>query len=184
MSEPFLGEIRLFSGNYAPEGWALCNGASLPISGNEALYSLIGTTYGGDGRTTFKVPDLRGRLPVGQGQGTGLTMRTVAQSGGASTVQLTAEAMPTHSHLVMAGVSSATSLQPSGASLANTNPLAGSGSVARYVSSGVSGSTVVQMAAGAITTAYGGSGVHNNVMPYMALQYIMALQGLYPQRPS
>jgi microcystin-dependent protein len=183
MSDWYLGEVRLFAGNYAPEGWQVCDGSALQINTYQALYSLIGTTYGGNGTTTFNVPDLRGRLPVGQGQGTGLTARTIGQSLGASQIQIQPANMPSHSHLFNAVNSGGTSLVvSSGVSLAETKTLqGGGGTVAHYVPPAAAASTLT-MAAGAVTTATGGGLTHTNVMPYLALQYIIAVTGLYPQR--
>jgi microcystin-dependent protein len=179
MSEPYLGEIRPFAGNYAPEGWHLCDGSLLSINTFQALYSLIGTTYGGNARTTFGIPDFRGRLPVGQGQGAGLTNRVVGQTGGTSTVQITSAYMPLHTHNFLAvGADATTSVIASGAALAQTP-----GEIVRYAAaSATSGAAIHQMAAGAITPA-GGSASHANLMPYLAIQFIIALQGVYPTRP-
>ena len=181
MSDPYLGEIRPFAGNYAPEGWQLCDGSLLSVSTYQALYSLIGTTYGGNGVTTFGIPDLRGRLPVGQGQGTNLTPRTVGQEGGTSTVQLTQAQMPVHTHNFQAASAvGTTNVLSSGGVLAQTPT-----GVNRYVPpSAVTSSTFIhEMASGAITSALGGSGAHANVMPYLAIQFIIALVGVYPTRP-
>jgi len=120
MSEPFVGEIRMFGFNFAPQGWALCNGQLLPISQNTALFSLLGTTYGGDGRTTFALPDMRSRVPVCQGQGPGLSPYAEGQAGGAETVTLAATQMPGHTHPVKASSSPAASGQPEGRALARS----------------------------------------------------------------
>jgi microcystin-dependent protein len=180
MSEPYLGEIRPFAGNYAPEGWHMCDGSLLPINTYQALYSLIGTAYGGNGQTTFGIPDFRGRLPVGQGQGAGLTNRIIGQTGGTSTVQINDSQMPLHTHNVLAvgGADATTATISSGAALAKTP-----GQVVRYaVASATAEAAIHQMAAGAITPS-GGSASHVNLMPYLAIQFIIALQGLYPTRP-
>jgi microcystin-dependent protein len=180
MAEAYLGEIRPFAGNYAPEGWQLCDGSLLSVNTYQELYSLIGTTYGGNGTTTFGVPDLRGRLPVGEGQGTGLTNRTVGQEGGTSTVQLTDSQMPLHTHNFQAT-----------SAVGTTNVLAGGGVLAetpagvnRYVppSAVTSSSFIHQMASNAITPYIGRSGAHANVMPYLAIQFIICLNGVYPTR--
>ena len=112
MSEPFVGEIRMFGFGFAPQGWAPCNGQLLPINQNQALFSLLGTTYGGDGEATFALPDLRSRVPVGQGQGPGLSAYAEGQAGGAETVTLTATQMPGHTHPVRASSSAAGSTSP------------------------------------------------------------------------
>src|ERR1700758_3405683 len=103
MAQPYVGEIRMFAGNFAPAGWMFCEGQLLPISENETLFQLIGTTYGGDGETTFALPDLRGRVPIHMGQGSGLTPRTIGDAGGAETVTLTVAQMPVHHHIVNTG---------------------------------------------------------------------------------
>src|SRR5271157_5430691 len=112
MSNPFVAEIRIFCGNFAPTGWAFCNGQILPIAQNTALFSLLGTTYGGDGRTTFALPDLRGRVPISSGQGPGLASYALGQSGGAETATLGASQLPAHNHLVNAVSGPATSAHP------------------------------------------------------------------------
>jgi microcystin-dependent protein len=176
--DPYVGEIRLFGGNFAPEGWHLCDGSFLPINGNEVLFSLIATTYGGNGTTNFGLPDLRGRLPVGQGTGPNLTPRTIGQTGGQSTVQLTMSNMPVHTHAFNVVGSAATTLQAT-QDIGLAQPTSGA---VRYVPPTASGATVVQMAAGSITSAAGGSQAHPNVMPCLAIQYMICLNGLYPTR--
>lgn len=180
MSDPYVGEIRLFAGNFAPVGWHLCDGSVLPVNGNEVLFALIATTYGGNGTTNFALPDLRGRLPVGQGTGTNLTARVIGQTGGQSTVQLASASMPTHTHAFNVVGSAATTLGATpGIGLAQQ-----SGGAVRYVPPTAAGATVVPMAAGSITYAAGAAGqAHPNVMPCLALQYIICLNGLFPTRP-
>jgi microcystin-dependent protein len=179
MSAPFVGEIRLFGGNFAPAGWNFCDGSILPINGNEVLFALIGTTYGGNGTTNFALPDLRGRLPMGQGAGPNLTPRTIGQTGGQSTVQLTSASVPTHTHAFNVVGSAATTLEATpGIGLAQP-----SGGAVRYVPPTAAGATVVQMAAGSITYAAGASQAHPNVMPCLAIQYMICLNGLFPTRP-
>jgi microcystin-dependent protein len=175
--EAYVGEIRLFAGDYAPENWHICDGSTLSINSNEALYSLIGTTYGGDGATNFKLPDLRGRVAVGQGQGTGLTQRNIASSGGSETVALDATMMPAHNHTVYAETTTATTNQPSNALLASAPATDG-----YYVPLG-SNDTVNSSTLNAGTVGMTGSGTaHNNMMPSMALTYIICLVGYYPER--
>lgn len=170
MSTPYVGEIRLFAGNFAPVGWALCQGQLLSIADNDVLFQLIGTTYGGDGQQTFAMPDLRGRLPVHQGQGPGLSSRVIGEVGGSETVTLTLAQMPVHSH-AMAGSSAAASMgSPGGAMLATT-------AVNSYDTS--AGSTA--MAAGAIGSS-GASQPHQNMGPTLALNYIIALFGIFPSQ--
>ncbi|MFD1627836.1 phage tail protein [Azospirillum griseum] len=185
MVDSVLGEIRPFAGNYAPEGWALCDGRLLKVMDYQALFSLIGTTYGGDGTTTFAVPDLRGRLPVGQGQGAGLTNRTVGQSGGASMVQLSTANMPSHTHsFSVSGNTGTTNTPASGTALAVPAPQAG-GTMVAYVSPTATPAPTLQTFDDAsIASATGGNQAHYNVMPYIAINYIIAITGLYPSRPN
>jgi len=173
MADPYIGEIRLFAGNFAPRGWALCNGQLMSITQNTALYSILGTQYGGDGRTTFALPDFRGRVPVHQGAGLGLTPRQIGQSGGSATVTLWEGQIPAHSH-VPNSVDTGTATDPTGAIWSN----AGSGrtSVGAY-----SGTPNVAMNPQAIATQ-GSSLPHNNAQPYVALNFIIATQGLFPGR--
>jgi microcystin-dependent protein len=172
MSDQFVGEIRAFAGNFAPTGWALCNGQLLPISQNTALFSLLGTQYGGDGRTNFALPNLQERSPIGAGQGPGLTPRTVGDSGGQAAVSLSASQIPAHSHALGAALSPSSGTPASDVSLA---PLAG-GAVAYRVPA-----NRVNMDAATIG-ASGGSAPHNNRQPYLALNFIIALQGIFPAR--
>ena len=172
MSEPFVGEIRTFAGNFAPVGWAFCYGQLIPISQNTALFSLLGTTYGGDGRTNFALPDLRGRAPMHAGSGPGLTPRSLGESGGAETVTVTPAQAPAHSHAFRASSGGANSADPSG------NVLANAGAKALYAA----GAADTPMSAGAVAPA-GGEQPHNNLMPYLAVSFIIALQGIFPSRP-
>lgn len=171
---PYVGEIRIFAGRFAPSGWAFCDGSTLPIATNQVLYSLIGVTWGGDGVNNFKLPDLRGRLPVGQGQGTGLTARTIGQMAGQNTVTLTADQLPAHTHVFLAGSDLATSNSPgptvSYAKVQNGDVL--------YVSDSTN---TTALNAAAVSTTSGGQ-AHNNQMPALSLNYIIALAGVYPQQ--
>lgn len=186
--DPFLGEIRMFAGGYAPVDWAFCNGQLLQISDNQALYSLLGTAWGGDGVRTFGVPDLRGRLPVGQGAGPGLTARTLGQTGGSSQVNLTIANFPAHTHALNACTQPGTSMAPAagnqtmGLSACIVPP---TGKVVRYAPPSASPAPVQQvMADGAIVnTINAGGQPHDNVMPYLAVSYIICLRGMYPDRP-
>lgn len=173
MSNPFVAEIRMFAGNFAPKGWALCNGQLLPISQNTALFSLLGTTYGGDGRTNFALPNLQGTTPLGQGQGNGLSLRVLGESGGEPTVGLNMAEMPSHSHGVSAsdaagGQNPANNVwsKPShrGLDAYNSNP-----------------GTSPMMSPSALG-ATGGGQPHNNLMPYQVVTFIIALQGVFPAR--
>lgn len=165
MAQPYIGELRLFAGNFEPAGWMFCAGQLLPISENEALFQLIGTTYGGDGETTFALPDLRGRVPVHQGNG-----YTLAQTGGAETVTLTSSQMPAHSHPLRASTAAATHSAPGNALLAAT----------ASVNSYGTGSADQPMTAGALTTQAGGSQPHDNMAPFLAVSYIISLFGIFP----
>lgn len=180
--EPFIGEIRLFAGNYVPVGWHMCDGSLMQVSGNEALFSLIGTTYGGNGATTFGLPDLRGRVPVGQGHGTNLTNRVVGQTGGASAVQLTVGQTPSHTHTVAASSQQASQANmTAGAGFAAMVPVASPAKIGRYVPP--ASGTPVNLDPLTISIAAGGGQPHSNLMPYMALNYIIAIEGIYPTRP-
>jgi len=171
MSEPFIAEIRIFAGNFAPRGWAFCNGQLLPVSQNTALFSLIGTTYGGDGRSTTALPNLEGRAPMHPGRGPGLTSKRLGQRGGVETVTLSEAQMPSHTHTLRADTASANSRTPQGNSLARA---------AGGLTYGTA-SNLVDMAEQALPNT-GGSQAHNNMQPYMAINYIIALVGLYPSR--
>lgn len=169
MSDPYVGEIRLFAGNFAPAGWAFCDGQLLAISEHDALFSLIGTTYGGNGTTTFALPDLRGRLAVHQGQGAGGVNRPIGAAAGQEAVTLTAAQIPAHTHPVAARSATGDRSGPAG------NLLASSSSVAVHLE----GAPDTSMAAGAVTSA-GGSQPHSNVGPALAVSYILSLFGIYP----
>lgn len=173
MSEPFVAEIRIFAGNFAPRGWAFCDGQLLPIAQNTALFSLIGTTYGGDGRTTTALPNMEGRAPMHPGRGPGLTARRLGEKTGVETVTLTEAQMPSHGH----------SLRGSDARGATASP-SQTTSFAEGFPTGVysnSQSNLVDLASEALSTT-GGSQAHDNVQPYLVLNFIIALVGLYPSR--
>jgi microcystin-dependent protein len=172
VSEPFVAEIRIFAGNFAPRSWAFCNGQLLPISQNTALFSLIGTTYGGDGRTTTALPDLQGRAPMHPGRGPGLTDRRLGQRGGVEMVTLTEAQMPNHNHTARALSDPADLFSPANRSLARSR----NGNA--YQSSA---SNLVELGSAVMPSA-GGSQAHNNMQPYLTINYIIALQGLYPSR--
>jgi len=170
--EPLLGEIRMFGGNFAPRGWAICDGSLLAIASNSALFSILGTTYGGDGRTTFALPDLRGRSPMNAGNGPGLTPRTLGEAGGQETVTLLTTQMPAHNHLVGCH-SSADQGAP-----ANMIPGAEvSGATAIYSGQPADGTMNPAMIA-----PTGGSQPHQNMAPYLCVSFIIALEGVYPSR--
>lgn len=173
MSEPFIAEIRLFPYNFAPRGWAFCNGNLLPISQNTALFSLVGTTYGGDGRTTLGLPDLRNRTAMHAGRGPGLSPRLLGQKGGTATVTLTQQTMASHSHPLNASEEDADNDDPGGHATATT--------VGVRLYNADSNATVA-MSAQATQGDIGGGGAHNNLMPYQGLNYCIALVGSYPSR--
>jgi len=173
MAEPFLGEIRMFAGNFAPIGWAMCNGQLLPISQNDALFALIGTTYGGDGVTTFALPDLQSRIPVHMGvnPSTGSSY-LLGHSGGTETVTLVVDHLPAHSHRVSAQTQTelTTQTSPAGA-------VWGTSELNRYSTAGPDGTLGSQ----AISHS-GGNQPHDNMMPYLAVTFIIALEGIYPSQ--
>ncbi|ABW28678.1 phage tail protein [Acaryochloris marina] len=165
MSEPFLAEIRIVGFNFAPRGWAFCDGQILPINQNQSLYSLLGTTYGGDGRTSFALPDLRGRTPIHVS-----SSHLQGQKGGEETHTLAGNEMPQHTHQLQASSSAA------------NNPIP-TGHVLGEVSSGLyhSNTNSVALLAGTVTNVGGGQG-HDNMQPYLAVNFCIALQGLFPSR--
>jgi len=174
MSNPFLAEIRIFTGNFAPKGWALCDGQLMPISQNTALFSLLGTTYGGDGKSNFALPDLQGCAPMQAGQGPGLSLRDLGETAGEQTVTLLQTEMPAHAHGVLAA-SGSNSNSPVGNAWASGQK----GFGALYTPS--SAQTNVQMNPFGTSIA-GGNLPHNNMMPFLGLTFIMALQGVFPAR--
>jgi microcystin-dependent protein len=166
----FVGQIMIVPYNFAPTGWALCQGQLLPISQNTALFSLLGTLYGGDGITTFALPDLRGRAPVGAGQGPGLQLYDQGEISGEETVTLTLSQIPNHSHVPMGAASVANTGSPGGAYWAMPRALLYSSSA-----------PVVDMSPGALGSTGGGQ-PHDNMKPYLVMNYIIALQGVFPAR--
>lgn len=175
MADPFLGEIRMFAGNFPPRGWAFCDGQLLPIAQNTALFSLLGTIYGGDGRTTFALPELRGRVPMHSGNGPGLTSRPQGQKSGQENVTLAANELPEHSHTAKCVVPAGNSND------AANNYWADDAGVSSGTYHTGAGATFANMNAGAITGGGGGQ-AHNNMQPYLCIQYIIALQGIFPSR--
>lgn len=170
--DPFIAEIRIFTGNFPPKGWAFCNGQLLPISQNTALFSILGTMYGGDGRSNFGLPNLQDRVPIHAGTGPGLTPRQQGERGGSATVTLAPESLPPHSHPVPVSTAEATSTSPAG------NLLAATGRDS-YASDGAR-SPVLMNAAAVLPS--GGGLPHNNLQPYLSLNFIIALVGIYPPR--
>lgn len=171
--EPFIGQIAFVAFNYAPIGWAECNGQLLPIQQNTALFSLLGTTYGGNGVTTFALPDMRGRIPMHAGQGTGLSPRTQGEITGAETHTLTITETPAHTHTLRASTAEGNTNLPTNAYPANTKTLDKEYSTATP-------DTAMNPQAVSIV---GGNQPHNNMQPSLALKCIIALQGIYPSRP-
>ncbi len=165
MAQPYVGEIRMFAGNFAPAGWMFCEGQLLPISENETLFQLIGTTYGGDGQSTFALPDLRGRIPLHFGNGF-----ILAETGGVETVTLTTAQVPAHTHPLIATTSIATNASASNQVPAQTSTYDG------YLSGGP---TNVPMAPQSVTSI-GGSQPHNNFQPYLCVDFIISLFGIFP----
>jgi len=168
---PYVGEVRIFAGNFAPSGWLLCEGQLLPIAENDVLFALMGTIYGGDGQTTFALPDLRGRVPIGDGTGPGLTSYVMGQAGGVETVTLTTGQLPIHTHLFSADLLAGSTADPAGRLFAKYP-----GSVPVYAAGGQ-----FQMNAGAVS-ATGGAQPHNNLQPYVAINYIISLFGVFPSQ--
>ncbi len=175
MSEPFLAEVRMVGFNFAPRGWAFCDGQILPINQNQSLYSLLGTTYGGDGRTSFALPDLRGRTPIHVGRSNGGADHREGQKSGEETHTLAANEMPQHSHVLEAVNESADATNPANHFLAR--PSSGVGTV--Y--SATTTTPNANLNSGAVTSVGGGQ-AHENMQPYLTLNFCIALQGLFPSR--
>ena len=177
MTQPFIGEIQLFGFNFNPRGWAFCNGATLPISQNTALFSLIGTIYGGNGQTTFQLPNFAGRAGCQQGQGPGLSPRNLGEPFGVNTVTLTSNQIPQHNHGVTA-YSQAASGSGSHTPVANggLSFLASSGTSRTYISTPLN----TQLAPNMISPNQGGGLPHQNQQPYLGVNFCIALQGIYP----
>jgi microcystin-dependent protein len=173
MSDQFVAEIRIFPFNFPPTGWAFCDGQLMPISQNTALFSLLGTYYGGDGKSTFALPDLQGSAPMQTGQGQGLSERFLGEMSGVETITLLQSEIPFHTHSLMAQSTFGNSTDPTGNAWGR--PFGGG---AMYKASG----TQVQLAPQALAPAGGGL-PHNNMQPYLTLNFCIALQGIFPQRP-
>jgi microcystin-dependent protein len=166
MSDPFLGEIRMWTGNFAPRGWAFCHGQIMSIADDTALFALLGTKYGGNGQTTFALPDLRGRVPVHQGTGF-----PIGQAGGSESVTLTTSQMPSHSHAPQAQTASGAASSPAGAFWATSE-----------LDQFSNAAPDLQLNPGAVSPM-GGSAPHNNMMPFLTLNFIIAIEGIFPSRP-
>jgi len=175
MADPFVAEIRIFGFNFAPKGWAFCNGQLLPLSQNTALFSLLGTTYGGDGKSTFALPDLQDSAPMHPGQGQGLSLRDLGETGGVESVTLLVSEMPFHTHTMQAaGGDVGDERTPIDRAVARTQGVGGK----LYAAPGA----IAQMAPQGLPPA-GGSLPHNNMQPYLVLNFCIALQGVFPARP-
>lgn len=179
MDEPYIGEIRSIAFGYAPRGWAFCNGQTLAISQNQALFSLLGTTYGGNGQTTFNLPNLQSRVPVGAGQGPGLQNYALGQQAGSETVTLTPDQMPAHGHSIVGTMQAGAAADDS---LAAGNYPAG-GSSRNLFSAGPKNATLGPAnAVKGQTDMQGGNQGHDNRQPYLATYFVIALQGIFPSR--
>lgn len=174
MSNPFVAEIRIFAGNFAPKGWATCDGQILPISQNTALFSLLGTYYGGDGKSTFALPNLQGSAPMHQGQGQGLSQRSLGETGGEPYVTLLTSEMPIHTHFIQGSTEDATLKVP------DPSEFLGRAKGGTIYQSNTSQNLVV-MNFQELSIA-GGSQPHNNMQPFLTLLFIIALQGVFPAR--
>ncbi|HEX8700013.1 MAG TPA: tail fiber protein [Myxococcaceae bacterium] len=177
MSEPYIGQIIMFAGDFAPRGWAFCDGSLLSIAQNTALFSILGTTYGGDGRTTFALPDLRGRVPVQPGQGPGLSRYELGQSAGAENVTLLITNIPAHNHPLGAHGGQGDSPSPDGTVPAITVDPNTQQPLNSY------SSTITGTMAPASVGLSGGSQPHQNMQPYLCINFIIALEGIFPSRP-
>ena len=172
MSDPYIGEIRMFAGTFAPRSWALCDGQLLAISGNEALFSLLGTIYGGDGHTTFGLPDLRGRVPIHMGQGAGLSNRQIGQKAGSQTATPSVAQLPAHTHEDRVASAAGTASGPTGNHLGSSPSVR----VFRPVAPGPA------MGSSSVGDDGGGSQSHNNIQPFQVINFIIALTGAFPSR--
>jgi microcystin-dependent protein len=170
MSDPYIGEIRMFGGSFAPAGWAFCNGATIPISENDALFTLIGTTYGGDGQETFKLPDLQGRIPIHQG---GVSNHVIGELGGVESVTLTTAQIPKHNHPVVATTNQGNLPDPGNNLVARS----ATPNIFRYTSD----QPDVQLAPQSVSPV-GGSQPHDNLAPYLCINYIISLFGIFPSQ--
>jgi microcystin-dependent protein len=171
--DPFVAEIRIFPFNFAPKGWAFCDGQILPLSQNTALFSLLGTTYGGDGKSNFALPDMQGNVPMHPGQGPGLSLHDLGETGGSETVSLLESEIPSHSHTMMSLPAPGNRTAPGGNSMGRT-----AGTIGPYTAPG---KALVAMSDNAVAPA-GGDQPHNNMQPYLTFYFCIALQGVYPPR--
>ena len=180
MSDQFVAEIRIFPFNFPPTGWAFCNGQLMPLSQNTALFSLLGTTYGGDGKSTFALPNMQDNAPMQPGQGQGLSLRDLGEMSGVESITLLQSEIPLHTHAMMARGAPGTTTDPQGATVANMSWVAGAafGAVRGYSTTVPADTAMSQTLA-----VSGGNLPHNNMQPYLTLNFCIALQGIFPQRP-
>jgi len=172
MSQPYVGEIRMFGGSFAPAGWALCQGQLMPIAENETLFNLIGTTYGGDGQATFGLPDLQGRVPLHAGQGPGITQNyQIGEQTGSETVTITAQTTPIHTHTLIGSTANATDPNPGGNILASSTVL--KPYLIDFTNNNLAGSSISMV---------GGSQPHDNMMPFLVVSFIISLFGIFPHQ--
>jgi microcystin-dependent protein len=169
MSSPYIGEIRMFGGNFPPSGWAFCDGQEIPIAENDALFTLIGTTYGGDGQSTFRLPDLQGRAPIHQGSGQGLGTYTIGEKAGVESVTLTTQQIPTHTHTWQASTGGGSSNTPA-------NNVVGSPPVAKLYRLGTPSDPMSPK----VIQPAGGQQPHENLQPYLTISFIISLFGVFP----
>ncbi len=177
MSNPFVAEIRIFPFNFAPIGWAFCDGQILPLSQNTALFSLLGTTYGGDGKSNFALPNLQGAAPLQAGQGVGLSLYDLGETGGAETVQLLQTELPSHSHGAVQAING-----PASSNNPSNNVWAVAGSRRTTTNEYSDSHTTLVTMSGAALSASGSGAAHNNMSPYLTLNFCIALQGVFPPR--
>jgi microcystin-dependent protein len=171
MSEPYIGEIRMFGGSFAPAGWAMCQGQLMAISQNDTLFTLLGTTYGGDGVSTFGIPDLQGRVPVHMGQGAGLQNYVIGQKAGTESVTLTVQQIPIHNHNVITSTDIANSNSPNNAILAQSTQ------ILMYTQDSAS-----RFMPATALSPVGGSQPHDNMMPFLVITFIISLFGIFPSQ--
>jgi microcystin-dependent protein len=174
--DPFVAEIRIFPFNFAPKGWALCDGQLLPLSQNTALFSLLGTTYGGDGKSTFALPNMQGNAPMHAGQGPGLSLYDLGETGGSDTVTLLESEIPAHTH----GMMSAPTIVAADSNIPTSNSMGKSSQGNAY--GAYNAANVVQMLPNTALAPAGGSLPHNNMQPYLTLNFCIAMQGVFPPR--
>lgn len=176
MADPFVAEIRIFPFNFAPKGWAWCNGQLMPISQNTALFSLLGTTYGGDGKSTFALPDIQGRAVMHPGQGPGLSLHDLGETGGSETVTLLESEIPAHAHAMNASQQDATERTPNAGGIGQL--LATGVGISQYQTPGA-----LTTLSPSVVAPAGGDQPHNNMQPYLTFYFNIALQGVFPPRP-